>query len=1617
MQKKRFRRGSGTPEPAQSSSRGRDLARIFDDDDDDDDEAAAPPRRLAIDDEDDDDEDLPSVSEALRRAAQRKPKERPQAPVPAQAYAEDDMDDFIDDDDDSDEANEMEDLDEDQREERRRQKREQKKAEKAARRATRGAFAGGMDPNKAGIDADAWEEINDIFGDGSDYQWAYKKGDISDDGGEDEEDAAEIDADGLLIGDGKPKKKVVEFKDIFEPAAIKERMLTDADERVKQIDWPERFQLALPGEDGLKLLETPVESPDLDRATLWMAPRISTRCTNDFNTPGGTFHHLRQQWFAAVRLVLEYILIDRLEVPFLYAHRSDQLTHDSPFVDPISGKMRSINYLTRRELHTVTSLAFRWKTLHARKLAIRRTFEQIGISEGGDVGQGVAQTLQFESMLDRVESLEELSDLADWLTMRYGPRMRDAQAAALADLEITGHSGTVAPSTFKRPGVVGQYERIKGTAISDLAKRFGISSSELAENLLAGSAARRYFPEDELEAPEALAEQYVNFSSGVRSADAALEMAKVLISLEVGHEPVLRREARRLFREHAQVTVRPTERGQLKIDEEHPFWNFKYLESKPVKEFVATEAPPRPQPSYGGRQPAQPIPSQTQFLLILQAEEDSSVTVEIALPDEVFADFRERLNQAFASEGVSEVSQKWNLLRKDIIEMAVEGSLIPTGRIWVREWLKEECSEWLCKSCEATLDRRLDARPYESRSMAARRRYPDDNDSDAGDEGDTNASKSIYTPSVLAVSHGQGDPRRDAIAAVFLDAAGRFRASTTFDHINTPTPEQQEALQATQQAEEARAARRGEAAPDLVTPRQKFIKMLSTYRPDVIVLNGFSPRTVQLKQQLEAIVEEAKEAIIGEQRISLQQADKASIDVIYVHDDTARLFQHSQRAADEFPDLKTLHRYCVGLARYTQSPLLEFASLGDDLLVINFDPYQRLVSQERLRTYLERSIVSSTNEVGVDLNKSVGDAYYRQLLPFICGLGPRKAKALIDAISRRLEGTVINRRALLEKQIMSWPIFSNASAFLIINFSGGVAPAIRPEAVETEVADKEKNTPDVLDRTRIHPEDYKFARKMAADALGLDEEDLDDEHSSYPCALLLDDPDAGRKLRELDIDSYASVLLRKHGDRKKLSLEQCTDELLRPFGELRGPFKLPTQDEILTILTGETPRTLDRESIVNVTVHGIFPTHISVRLDCGMEGTINEQYLVPLELDEYASMGEKPPRLRSLVKRDQTLKAQIIDIDKDKLQVELTAKPSHLLAAENMRLQNVSVAIDPRYWNGERAEKDRRQAEFKKQAAKNRSSTSRFVKHPNFRNFKAGQAEEFLANQPRGAVIVRPSSKGNDHLAVTWKVDDGVYQHLDVLELEKENEYSLGKILRVMNVTYNDLDELIVNHVNPMAKMVEMLVNHEKYKGTEKELEQFLTTWCLANPTRSTYAFGIDRAHPGCFKLGFKANREAPIQYWPVRVLPGRFKLHQADHLPDVASLSNAFKTQYTAMSASARGGATPAVGMGGGNNAFTPHAGARTPYGSRTPMHGGMTPGRMVAGVGGGMTPAGAAYGGMTPAYNGGVGGRGAPPGPPPGAPPGPPPAFPPPGGNYGYGAPPPPGRPPMAPPPGRGW
>lgn len=1310
----------------------------------------------------------------------------------------------------------------------------------------------------------------------------------------------------------------VSLTQIFEPAQIQERMLTEEDDRIKQVDMPERLQLAIPGAEGLHLLEQRLSEADLDEAAQWAAPRISPRCNAEFLDENAAHARLRGEWQRCVRAMLSYILNDFLEVSFLTQHRLDELEHTQ--FNEATRKHETTTLLVRQELLTLSTLGIKFKLLRARKDTLRHTFEQLRAS----LGEGLDADLPvyFDELLAQAASFEEVSDINEWLAMRFNERFRDATAITEAQ---------AAKPLLKRPTVVSEYERLKATPIADLAARLGLSAQQLASNVVSG--VRTHFPDDPSELPAQIADTYVDEARGINTPEQALHLARTLLAHELGKEPLLRRDMRQLFRTSALLDVEPTERGMTRIDESHPYYNFKFLRAKPVAAIVQNAS---------------------QFLQVLHAEEERLVRLTLRLPTDTANRFEERLQEHYVSEDVSDVAQRWNAERAAVVEEACATFLLPLGRSWTREWLMEECRDALLRHCEQQLTNRVEGGPYQSSGMISR-------------NGDPAVEEMEHVPRVLAVSHGEGDPRKSEVVTVFLDEQGRFLEHVTFDSLRAPSN--------AVLAQRAEALERGEPVPD--DTRAQFIALLKRRRPDAVVVNGFSARSAELKAAVRDLARNAHHQLVQDKGLEGMTIEHARIDVISVYDDVARLYQHSARAAAEFPELGTLARYCVGLARYAQSPVNEFAALGDDLVAVQFDPAQRLLPSDRLRTHLERAIVMLVNDIGVDVNEAVTNGYVQYMLPFVAGLGPRKAHALVHAIRTKLQGSVVSRVGMLQHGILSLSVWNNYASFLRLDAD---APS---EALGEEQAD-------VLDSTRIHPEDYDFPRQMARDALNKHEEDLEGEHPSLACQEIMQDAHPGEKLAALDLDNYATMLYERRGLKKRLTLFSCRQELIRPFEDWRPSQTLPNAEELFTMFTGETRRALSEGYVVPASVIRVeegrdMEGFVRVRLDSGIEGTIAGRDIMP-------GYNSRDVRLRPMFRPGQTVNAVVIALDMHTMRAELSLRAE---AFEHVNPAQNAVPVDTMYFDHDRALIAAEAAEERVRRRNQNRIGSRVIDHPNYHNFNATQAQNYLATQPRGTVVIRPSSRGMDHLAATWKVDEGVYQHIDVLELDKENDHALGRILRVADMgSYSDLDDLIVNHIRPMAMMVEMMTNHEKYKGAStEELHEYLTNTSLANPARSVYAFGLNTARPGYFDLAFKANAQAPIQTWPVKVLPGAFKLGHASQLADMAALCNAFKTQYAAQASAAKGGRTPAL------------HGAATPGGARTPGH---------YGGGGGRTPG---YGGRTPGYGGATPGRyggttpghyGAPPPPPmPGMPPpgyGPPPGFPGPPPSF-------PGPPPMRP------
>lgn len=305
------------------------------------------------------------------------------------------------------------------------------------------------------------------------------------------------------------------------------------------------------------------------------------------------------------------------------------------------------------------------------------------------------------------------------------------------------------------------------------------------------------------------------------------------------------------------------------------------------------------------------------FISILTLEREELLTVSIHLPADVREEFEGRLNDAFRSDTFSDKATAWNAERKQVIAEAMELHLLPAGAKFAREWLREETEDNLALKCADTLRgvrqlhslfrsshlllninlQRINFAPYVTPELK---------------EGDT--------CSVLAVSWGKGDPKTDAVALVFLDEAGRLREHSHVDNLLDKENE------------------------------DEFVDIIKRRQPDVIVIGGFSMSSAKLRARVRQIVSggshDPTAAYLGQAPPPPPaNTEDFKIPVEWVHDEVARIYQNSKRATDEFSALSPLQRYCIGLARYAQGPVNEYAALGSDLLAISFkEDYQHMVS-------------------------------------------------------------------------------------------------------------------------------------------------------------------------------------------------------------------------------------------------------------------------------------------------------------------------------------------------------------------------------------------------------------------------------------------------------------------------------------------------------------------------------------------------------------------------------------------------------------------------------------------------------------------------------------------------
>ncbi|CAM9213792.1 unnamed protein product, partial [Lampetra fluviatilis] len=1047
---------------------------------------------------------------------------------------------------------------------------------------------------------------------------------------------------------------------------------------------------------------------------------------------------------------------------------------------------------------------------------------------------------------------------------------------------------------------------LEETGLDGLAKKFGLTPQQFGENLR--DSYQRHETEQFPADPHELARDYI--CTQFPTVEAVLEGARYMVALTVAREPLVRQVVRQTFLERAKLNVVPTKKGRKEIDESHLAFAFKYLRNKPVKEL-----------------------KDDQFLKISLAVDEKLLEMEINIDmtgpgyegDQTYFD---EIKQFHYRDEFSHQVQQWNEQRSLALLAALRQFLYPQMARETQRRLLAEARTCVAKSCFRRLDAALRVAPFrpelqqqqQRQQRQQQRQDDDDDDDDFPESGEAGAQGKGLR--VLGVAYS---PERDTpVFCALVSGDGEVTDFLRLPHFM-----------------KRRNAWR-ETHRDLkVADIESLKKFLLNKKPQVVVV-GAENRDAML------VVEDIRRAL--QELESEQQLNSISVEL--VPNDLATLYMGSAIAEAEFRDYPPALRQAVSLARRLQDPLLEFSQLAqggggaggdnssddDDLLLcLKLHPLQEHVDKEELVSWLQEAFINRVNEAGVDVNRALAQPHAQPPLGFVCGLGPRKASHLLKVLKQH--NARLENRTQLTLCHMGPKVFINCAGFIKIDTSA--------------LGDSTDAYVEVLDGSRIHPETYEWARKMAVDALEYDES----AEGANPAEALVEILENPERLKDLDLDAFAEELDRQGYGNKGITLYDIRTELHCRYRDLRSPYRSPTAGEAFNLLTKETPETFHVGKLVTAVVTGIahrrpqgesndqairidatglwhlwqcpfcqqddFPelsevwNHfdsgacpgqaigVKLRLDNGVSGFIPTRYL-----------SDRPVRHpEERVKVGMMVHCRVMRVDVEKLTADLTTRSSDLADSVG--------EWRPRrddYYDTEHEERVTQAEDKARQLTQRAMYVKRVIVHPSFHNVNYKQAEALMGSLEQGEAVIRPSSKGTDHLTVTWKVADGVSQHLDVREERKENPFSLGHSLWINGEEFEDLDEIIARHVQPMASLARDLLSHKYYRkstggDTRRCVEELLAKAKRERPSQIPYLVSASTEFPGKFLLGYQPRNKPWVEF--VTVTPDGFR-YRGQIFPSVNALFRWFKEHFR--------DPIPGVTPGSGSTRRTPSSVSATP-------------------------------------------------------------------------------------------
>jgi transcription elongation factor SPT6 len=106
----------------------------------------------------------------------------------------------------------------------------------------------------------------------------------------------------------------------------------------------------------------------------------------------------------------------------------------------------------------------------------------------------------------------------------------------------------------------------------------------------------------------------------------------------------------------------------------------------------------------------------------------------------------------------------------------------------------------------------------------------------------------------------------------------------------------------------------------------------------------------------------------------------------------------------------------------------------------------------------------------------------------------------------------------------------------------------------------------------------------------------------------------------------------------------------------------------------------------------------------------------------------------------------------------------------------------------------------------------RKIQHQRFQNISSNTAVNYLKKEDNGEFYFRPSSRGDNHLTLTWKFYETNIVHIDIVESEKAIGANIGAKLTISDETYENLQEIVERYIMPCNRSLREVIQHSKFQ-------------------------------------------------------------------------------------------------------------------------------------------------------------------------------------------------------------